>query len=98
MNFFPVAIGGTVLWGLGSYAYSLKQRASMPIELESNDPLVKEPFQGAIGHIKQYAMTATRGRFRSVQETVDCQGATIFLVDYGNGEKVVQYIDPRILL
>ena len=97
-NLFPLAVGGTAFWLLGAYSFDLRQQAQMPIELASDDPLVMEPSQGAIGHIRQYSGVDTRGRFRSVQENVDTLGARIFLVDYGNGERVVQYHDPRILL
>lgn len=56
------------------------------------------PFWGPIGHIRDYQEAPTRGRFVSVKEDVDHLGAPIFWVDYGNGQQVLQYVDPRVLL
>jgi len=93
----PVAAGAALWYGL-AHSYNLKQRASVPIENHSQRSDVKEPFQGAWGSIKQYCNTDTRGRFVSVQEDFDVNGAKIFLVDYGNGARTIQYHDPRVLL
>ena len=100
MAFFPLAAGATALWAMGSYSYDLKSKAEMPIELASEDAQVKDPFWGGVGPVSQLSGSALmdRATFRSVQEDVDVKGARIFLVDYGNGQRVVQYIDPRILL
>lgn len=72
----------------------------MPIELASDDPQVADPFYGAIGHVSTISGSPLieRGTFRSMQESVDVKGARIFLVDYGNGQRIVQYYDPRLLL
>jgi len=69
----------------------------IPEENSSQDPAVKEPFYGAVGHIKQQTF-ADHSRFVSVTEDRDVQGARIFWVDYGNGQRVQQYNDPRVWL
>ena len=71
----------------------------IPMENHSQKSEVKEPFHGAWGHIRNYgAFVDNRGRFESVEETLDVDGAKVFLVDYGNGQRVLQYHDPRIQL
>lgn len=100
MSFFPLVAGAGALWMFSAYQYDLKQKADMPIELATEDPEVKEPFYGGIGSISQLSGSAVldRGTFKSVREDVDTNGARIFLVDYGNGQRIVQYYDPRLLL
>jgi hypothetical protein len=97
MSLFPLAVVGAAAWlGVGSL-YDMQRAAAVPPENSSQDPAVKEPFQGAIGHIKQQT-AADHSRFVSVTEDRDVQGARIFWVDYGNGQRVQQYYDPRIWL
>lgn len=100
MSFFPLAAAAAGTWLFSAYTYDLKDKASVPVELASDDPQVTDPFYGAVGHISKYSASPIieRGTFRSVQENVDIKGARIFLVDYGNGQRVVQYYDPRLLL
>lgn len=95
---FPAAAAASAAWALLGYAHAVRRDAVKEVENSSQDPEVKEPFQGAIGHAKQHLFADTRGLFTSVQEDVDVQGARIFWVDYGNGQRVQQYFDPRILL
>jgi hypothetical protein len=97
MLFVP-AVAGAAFWWAAAKAYDVRERLDVPVELESQDPAVKAPFQGYFDHISKWNWVSTRGRFQSVQESTDVNGAIIFLVDYGNGSKVVQYFDPRILV
>jgi len=85
------------IWVLGGYAHDLKREASRKEEMEMmrEDP---PPIFGAIGHIKDYGLASDLRLFRSVREDRDVQGAKIFWVDYGNGQLVQQYFDPRLLL
>lgn len=76
----------------------MRRDAIAAAENASQDPEVKEPFQGAVGHIKDRIFADTRGLFVSVQEDVDVNGARIYWVDYGNGQRVCQYFDPRIVV
>jgi hypothetical protein len=94
MSLFPVAVVGGLSWLALSSLYDMQQSARVPPENWSQDPAVKEPFQGAIGHISQQSF-ADHTRFVSVVEDRDVQGAVIFWVDYGNGQRVQQYFDPR---
>ena len=95
---FPAAAAGAAAWVLLGYAHGVRRDAIKEVENSSQEPAVKEPFFGAIGHVKDHLFADTRGLFVSVQEDVDVQGARIFWVDYGNGQRVQQYFDPRILL
>lgn len=95
---FP-AIALTGFWALAGYAHNAKRTAEEAAKVPAEDPMRQEPFRGPVGHIKDFGIFAdTRGQFRSVREDVDVQGARIFWVDYGNGQLVQQYFDPRILL
>lgn len=93
----PAAAAAATSWYLLGYAHAVRRDAILAEENKSQDPQVKEPFQGAIGHIRDRIFAPTRDMFTSVQEDVDVNGARIFFVDYGNGQRVVQYFDPRIL-
>ena len=97
MAFLPVAIG-SVAWLATSYSYDLLQAAKRPVVETQKQTDDEEPFYGAMGHVRQYAFVDTRQIFRSVTEDTDAQGAVIFLVDYGNGAKITQYWDPRLIL
>jgi hypothetical protein len=97
MSLLPLAVAGTGAWLIASSLYDMKQALVVPPENSSQDPAVKEPFQGAVGHIKQQTF-ADHSRFVSVVEDRDVQGARIFWVDYGNGQRVQQYNDPRVWL
>ena len=55
------------------------------------------PYQGVYTPAKQYWGAQTRGRFTSLQRETDVNGAEVFLVNYGNGSQVYQYVDPRIV-
>ncbi len=94
---FVPAVAGAALWFMVAKSIDLKDRLDQPVELESQDPAVKAPFQGYYDHVKHWSFANTRGRFESVEETTDVNGAIIFLVNYGNGAKTVQFFDPRIL-
>lgn len=84
---------------MGAKSYDLYQRANVPVSNHSQDSDTKEPFRGAWGHIKNYGWNVdNRNRFVSVQEDYDVDGARVFYVDYGNGQRVIQYHDPRIQL
>jgi hypothetical protein len=55
------------------------------------------------GHYRPFSSVSQssdiyRGTFKSLEETIDERGVKIFLVDYGNGARVIQYYDPRIIL
>ncbi len=97
MSFFIPAVAGGAFWLFAAYTYNLKQKLNapsvMPIGCEEH-----EPFYGPVGHVKDWWFVDTRGRFKSMQQDVDELGADFFWVDYGNGQKVKQYNDPRILL
>jgi hypothetical protein len=96
--FIPAAAGCCAMM-LGAYTYDLKQKLSVPADQNLDAPVNERlAFMGPYGHISQYIACDTRGRFKSVRQTTDAQGADIFLVDYGTGALVTQYIDPRILL
>lgn len=93
----PFAAGAALWYGV-AHSYNMKQKLSMPIEdtLQRSD--MKSPTFGAYTDHGKYFGVLTRGQFVSVQEDFDVNGARIFLVDYGNGSKTIQYHDPRILL
>jgi hypothetical protein len=97
MWFYP-ALAGATAWVFGAFTWDLKQKLAVPVTDEDLDPTYVEPFWGAIGDPRTVAFAPTRGRFRSVQESTDELGAKVFLVDYGNGQKIRQYLDPRIVL
>jgi hypothetical protein len=99
MSLLLPAMAATAVWFYGAKSYDLQQRANVPMENASQESDTKEPFRGAWGHIRNFGVFVnTRGRFVSVTEDYDVNGAKIFLVDYGNGQRVVQYQDPRIEL
>lgn len=56
-----------------------------------------EPHQGVYLDPRKQWAADTRGRFVSMQEITDVNGARVFLVDYGTGGKVYQYADPRVI-
>lgn len=95
MSLIVPGILATGAWLGASYVYSLKQQRDAPV-LVVADP---EPFQGAMASIKQWSGSDSvrRGIFRSFRRDIDVDGSEIYLVDYGNGSLVKQYIDPRIL-
>lgn len=95
MAFFYLAAAGAGAWLFGSYVYGLRQAQRSPLDPEavSGQP---ESYFGGIGHISKWIHSDLR-QFHSVEKSVDEQGATIFLVDYGSGARTIQYIDPRIL-
>ena len=99
MSLLLPAIAASALWYAGAKSYDVWRRANVPVENASQRSELKEPYRGAWGHISDYGVfTDNRGRFESVQEDVGVDGEQLFLVDYGNGQRVVQYHDPRILL
>lgn len=98
-SYFVPAIAGAGMWMFAAYTYDLQQKLNVKAtQSEVNGLNGREPFQGPIGSIKSWWAVDTRQRFKSVQKDVDHLGADVFLVDYGNGQKVYQYNDPRILL
>jgi hypothetical protein len=97
MSLVPLAIAGTGAVLLYAVLADMKRTVDVPPENQSQDAAIKEPFQGAIGHIKDQSFV-DHTRFVSVEESRDMQGARIFFVDYGNGQRVQQYYDPRYWL
>jgi len=95
--FFPAAATGA-LWLVGSYSHYLQREAKAQANAANNVPNTPEPFQQAVGDIRSRGAFCDNRTFVSVTEDRDPQGARIFFVDYGNGQRVRQYIDPRILL
>ncbi len=95
MSLFPVAVAGGGAWLIWAVLQDMKRNAAE--SLENSGLEEAEPFQGAVGHIKQQTF-ADHTRFISVTEDRDVQGARIFWVDYGNGQRVQQYFDPRVWL
>jgi hypothetical protein len=96
--FFPLAAASAGAWLFTAQAYNYKQKQDVPLENKSQKSNEKEPYYGAWDHQRHWLRADTRGRFVKVVEDYDVQGAKIFLVDYGNGARVVQYNDPRIQL
>ncbi len=93
----PVAAGAALWYGLAK-SYDMQQKAKVPVELASQRSDTKAPLEGRYRPASSVHQMQNQGRFVSVQEDHDVNGARIFLVDYGNGSQVIQYIDPRILL
>lgn len=95
----PAAIVGAGLLYV-SYGSNVRQETRDKVLQDQIDAQSEGevPYQGAIGHVKSWWGADTRQRFVSVQEDVDTQGAKIFWVDYGNGQRVLQFHDPRVLL
>jgi len=101
MSLLIPAIAASTAWYVGATALDLKRRAQTHAENAHENRVPDQedaPFHAPIGHISQRFFSDTRGRFTSVREDIDHIGAKIFLVDYGNGQEVIQYVDPRILL
>ena len=98
MSLLLPSIAASALWAFTAQSYSWQQKLNVPVENDSQEVEDKEPYQGAWDHVVHWTTVDTRGRFKSVKVDRDVQGATIFLVNYGNGARVVQYHDPRILL
>ncbi len=92
-------MAASALWYVSAVSLDWQARAKTKVENSHlDDPRAQAPYWGPIGHISQRFFADTRGRFVSSREEVDELGARIFLVDYGNGQEVIQYVDPRILL
>ena len=93
---FYALCAGSGAWVALSYTFDLRRKLSTPVEVQSQNEEDGEPW-GGYGDIRNYAFINSNGRFRSVRETYDELGAKVFLVDYGNGQKVKQHFDPREL-
>lgn len=91
----PLGVAATGALYATAVALDWKRQTQTAVENASQMSEEKEPFQGAIGHFRSRT-GADNLRFVSVSEDYDVQGAKQFLVDYGNGQRVVQYHDPRI--
>ena len=91
--FFTAAAATAV--GLVLVAQSQQWKRDAQPKAPTSNPDSKPPFRGEWDAIRNWWHTDTRGRFLSVTEDRDVNGAQIFLVDKGNGAKVVQYSDPR---
>lgn len=100
MSLLIPAVAATGLWYACATALDMKKRAQTLMEnTEEQAPGVTQaPFWAPTGHISERLFADTRGRFTRVREDIDHLGAKIFLVDYGNGQEVIQYVDPRELL
>jgi len=83
------------MWALGGYAHDAMRQARA--QATKAVPLEPLPFNGPIGHIKDYLLTSDDRFFSDVQEDRDAQGARIFWVTYASGQRVQQYQDPRII-
>lgn len=83
---------------LGGLGYQWRLQAKQVEDAAEREDEVEQPIFGHLGSIDKQWRSDTRGTFVSMQEDVDHLGARIFLVDYGNGQKVIQFVDPRILL
>lgn len=97
MSLLIPAVAASALWVAGAVGVQWRKEAEAKVE-EPDGTEVAPPFWGPTGHISSRLFADTRGRFTRVREDVDHLGARIFLVDYGNGQEVIQYVDPRILL
>lgn len=87
------------MWLFAAYTYDLKQKLNVPLtQSDVQGPNEREPWFAPLGYISSWITVDNRQQFKSVQKDIDHLGADIFLVDYGNGQKVLQYHDPRILL
>lgn len=96
MAFLLPAAAASAFWVFGAYTWSLKKQAELPAEDEIGQ--TNPPDQGQYEAPDKMTFAETRGRFKSVTETVDVQGARVFLVDWGTGAKSYLYRDPRIVL
>ncbi len=85
-------------WYYAAHTLTLRDKARTATELATQNYEKRAPLNGYYGSFKDYLFAPMRGRFRTVMEDIDVNGAKTFLVDYGNGQKVVQYHDPRIEL
>jgi hypothetical protein len=98
MAYWAATAVGSAFWLLAAKSIDMRARANEPEENKSQQSDEKEPFQGAWEPVKQYWNSTTRWRFNKVVEDTDVQGAKIYIVDYGNGARTIQYHDPRLLL
>lgn len=96
MSLLLPALGVGALWYGGATLYQMKSDAVKKSQVPEDEE--EGPYWGPVGHIKDRFWADTRGRFVKVREDVDEKGAQIFWVDYGNGQEVLQFVDPRILL
>ena len=99
MSLLLPALGVSALWYGGAVALDWKQMAQTKVRnSQLDDSRADAPYWGPTGHIQDRFFADTRGRFVAVREDVDELGARIFLVDYGNGQEVIQYVHPAVLL
>ena len=95
MAYFLALGAASAFWIYGAYAWDLKRRANVPATNDAGT--VNPPYQGRWEPASKMWLAQTRGRFRSVRESVDELGAKTFLVDYGTGAQTLQYHDPRVV-
>ena len=100
MSLFYPALAGASLWALAGYSKELKSAAERKQQGETvvEAPHFRPKTRGNYTHVGVYAGADRYKRFVHVAEDIDQLGAKIYLVDYGNGSKTIQYHDPRELL
>lgn len=97
-DFFTPALIATGALVVVAYAWNLKQKRDYPAPEPVQKSQTSTPAQGSITYASSVILANHQQQFHSVEETIDEKGAVVFLVDYGNGSKVLQYHDPRKLL
>lgn len=98
MSYFVPAIAGAALWSFAAYTWNLREQARARLVAEQNAVFASATPEEGVWRPAFDRWGADNVRFKSVVETTDVQGAKVFLVDYGNGSKVIQYNDPRLYL
>lgn len=100
MSIFAIAAAAAGGWIYTAKALSMKEIASTPHELATNDYSKKAPVQGYWQpfHKMLGSSQISRGQFDSVIEDRDERGAPIWIVQYSDGARTIQYHDPRKLL
>lgn len=78
-----------------AYTWNLKRQAEAEATAEANRVFNTLTPEEGIWRPAFDRWGSDNMRFKSVVEATDVQGARVFLVDYGNGSKVIQYNDPR---
>lgn len=100
MALLVASIAGAGAWLYTAKVQSWREIAEDEERLSTENYKLKQPF---LGHYQPYSKVALssqvdRGQFHSVEESVDERGAKIFLVQYSDRAKTIQYHDPRIQL
>jgi hypothetical protein len=90
----------TGAWLYTAKTIDMQEKLQTEHHLATEDYSQKLPLQGVYQPYSKVAFSSNvgRGRFTSVKEGIDEQGAPVFYVDYASGAKTIQYHDPRIQL